>query len=136
MGVDMKYIILLFFLLLLSGCYSANTPEHYIHFGTRAYGIQYGGEKYFEVEPKNGPTYFFNQILTGKFSKTSTNAQKAYAYMYLARIKLRRNLLNEAISLLDKSEEYANLFPYKSELLAGYFYKMATLQKANDIMKN
>ena len=123
MGIDMKYIILLFFLLLLSGCYSANTPEHYIHFGTRAYGIQYGGEKYFEVEPKNGPTYFFNQILTGKFSKTSTNAQKAYAYMYLARIKLRRNLLNEAIPLLDKSEEYANLFPYKSELLAGYFYK-------------
>lgn len=49
--------------------------------------------------------------------------QKAYAYMYLARIKLRRNLLNEAIPLLEKSGKYANLFPYKSELLAGYFYK-------------
>ena len=43
--------------------------------------------------------------------------------MYLARIKLRKNLLNDAITLLDKSEEYSNLFPYKSELLAGYFYK-------------
>ena len=119
----MKYIILLFFLLLLSGCYSANTPEHYIHFGTRAYGIQYGGEKYFEVEPKNGPTYFFNQILTGKFSKTSTNAQKAYAYMYLARIKLRRNLLRI-------------YFRTRVNCWQATFTKMATLQKANDIMKN
>lgn len=122
-GNRMKGLILLFFLLLLSGCYTANTPEHYIHFGTRAYGIQYGGDKYFEIERKNGPTYFFNEIINGKFADVSTNAQKAYAYMYLARIKLRRNLLNEAIPLLDKSEEYANLFPYKSELLAGYFCK-------------
>lgn len=122
-GNGMKGLILLFFLLPLSGCYTANTPEHYIHFGTRAYGIQYGGDKYFEIERKNGPTYFFNEIINGKFADVSTNAQKAYAYMYLARIKLRRNLLNEAIPLLDKSEECANLFPYKSELLAGYFYK-------------
>ncbi len=70
-----------------------------------------------------GPTFYCNEIINGKFADLSTNAQKAYAYMYLARIKLRRNLLNEAISLLDKSEEYSNLFPYKSELLAGYFYQ-------------
>ena len=119
----MKYIIAFLLLLLLFGCYSTETVEYYVHSVARTYGIQYGGEKYFEKEPKMGPTFYCNEIINGRFSAVSTNAQKAYAYMYLARIKLRRNLLNEAISLLDKSEEYANLFPYKSELLAGYFYK-------------
>lgn len=119
----MKYIIAFLLLLPLFGCYSTETVEYYVHSVARTYGIQYGGEKYFEKEPKMGPTFYCNEIINGRFSAVSTNAQKAYAYMYLARIKLRRNLLNEAISLLDKSEEYANLFPYKSELLAGYFYK-------------
>ena len=123
MGIDMKYIIASLLLLPLFGCYSTETVEYYVHSVARTYGIQYGGEKYFEKEPKMGPTFYCNEIINGRFSAVSTNAQKAYAYMYLARIKLRRNLLNEAISLLDKSEEYANLFPYKSELLAGYFYK-------------
>ncbi len=119
----MKYIIASLLLLPLFGCYSTETVEYYVHSVARTYGIQYGGEKYFEKEPKMGPTFYCNEIINGKFADLSTNAQKAYAYMYLARIKLRRNLLNEAISLLDKSEEYSNLFPYKSELLAGYFYQ-------------
>lgn len=123
MGIDMKYIIASLLLLPLFGCYSTETVEYYVHSVARTYGIQYGGEKYFEKEPKMGPTFYCNEIINGKFADLSTNAQKAYAYMYLARIKLRRNLLNEAISLLDKSEEYSNLFPYKSELLAGYFYQ-------------
>ena len=119
----MKYIITSLLLLPLFGCYSTETVEYYVHSVARTYGIQYGGDKYFEKEPKMGPTFYCNEIINGRFSAVSTNAQKAYAYMYLARIKLRKNLLNDAITLLDKSEEYSNLFPYKSELLAGYFYK-------------
>lgn len=122
-GNRMKYVIALLLLSSLFGCYSTENVGYYVRSVARTYGIQYGGEKYFETEPKRGPTFYCNEIINGKFADVSTNAQKAYAYMYLARIKLRRNLLNEAIPLLDKSEEYANLFPYKSELLAGYFYK-------------
>ena len=135
MGIDMKYIIASLLLLPLFGCYSTETVEYYVHSVARTYGIQYGGEKYFEKEPKMGPTFYCNEIINGKFADLSTNAQKAYAYMYLARIKLRRNLLNEAISLLDKSEEYSNLFPYKSELLAGYFYKNGNVTESKRYYK-
>lgn len=131
----MKYIIASLLLLPLFGCYSTETVEYYVHSVARTYGIQYGGEKYFEKEPKMGPTFYCNEIINGKFADLSTNAQKAYAYMYLARIKLRRNLLNEAISLLDKSEEYSNLFPYKSELLAGYFYKNGNVTESKRYYK-
>lgn len=131
----MKHVVTLLLLSLLSGCYSTETVGYYIASVARTYGIQYGGEKYFETEPKMGPTFYCNEIANGKFADVSTNAQKAYAYMYLAKIKLRRNLLNEAISLLDKSEEYANLFPYKSELLAGYFYKNGNFSESKRYYK-
>lgn len=104
--------------------------EYYVHSVARTYGIECGGEKYFEKEPKMGPTFYCNEIINGRFSDVSTNAQKAYAYMYLARIKPRRNLLNEAIPLLEESGKYANLFPYKSELLAGYFYKKGNVTES------
>ena len=131
----MKYIIASLLLLPLFGCYSTETVEYYVHSVARTYGIQYGGEKYFEKEPKMGPTFYCNEIINGRFSAVSTNAQKAYAYMYLARIKLRKNLLNDAITLLDKSEEYSNLFPYKSELLAGYFYKNSNVTESKRYYK-
>ena len=78
MGIDMKYIIAFLLLLPLFGCYSTETVEFYVHSVARTYGIQYGGEKYFEKEPKMGPTFYCNEIINGRFSKVSTNAQKAF----------------------------------------------------------
>jgi hypothetical protein len=126
----MKWILLLL-LTPLFGCYSTNTSEQYVHSGTRAYQIQYGGEKYSPAEAKGGPSFFFSAITTGKFANTSTSAQKAYAYMYLAKIELKRNNLKEAISLLDKSEVQSNNFPYKYEILADYFYSNKDFIKSN-----
>ena len=116
----MKWVFL-FFSIFLFGCYSTNISEQCIHNATRAYSIQYGGKKYFDVETENGPTYWCSEIVEGKYAKTSTNTQKAYAYMYLAKIKLRRGLLVEALELFDKSEKQSNNFPYRYELLKNYF---------------
>ncbi len=50
--------------------------------------------------------------------------------MYLAKIKLRRGEESEALKLFDKSENEANLFPYRYDLLADYFYKNGKLYES------
>ena len=117
--------------LCLAGCSSRETPSNYIDFGTRAYGIHYGGAKYSASEPESGPTFFFREIVEGKFADVSTPAQKAYACAYLAKIELRRGNLDAAVSLLDRAQAHSNQSPYREEILGDYFYRIGNFSESD-----
>lgn len=130
MNVNMKFM-LLFLVALAVACSSMPISERYIHSGTRAFSIHYGGTQFSEPEPKSGPTYFFTALTTGKLKEESTPAQKAYAYTYLAKIELRKGNVPEALRLLNKAETESNLFPYKDEILGDYYFKNSDFSKSN-----
>lgn len=126
----MKFIVILLASLSV-GCSSTPMTERYIHSGTRAFSIHYGGTQFSEPEPESGPTYFFTALTTGKLKEESTPAQKAYAYTYLAKIELRKGNVPEALRLLNKAETESNLFPYKDEILGDYYFKNGDFSKSN-----
>ena len=114
-----------------AGCNSRETPKNYIDFGTRAYGIHYGGAKYSASEPESGPTFFFREIVEGKFADVSTSAQKAYACAYLAKIELRRGNVDAAVSLLDTAQAHSNQSLYREEILGDYFYRIGNFSESD-----
>ena len=131
MGIIMKFTILLSLSsVFLLACTSSHKVERYVHKATQAYYIHYGGHNYRDLEQSNGPTFFLNEIVNGNLKDIATNEQKAYAYMYLAKIELRKDKPLDAINLLEQSEQKSNLFPYRYELLADYYFKKGDFEKS------
>ena len=50
-----------------------------------------------------------------------SNAQRAYAIVYLAKLKLKHGDINSAINLLEKAENICKDFPYKYELMRDFY---------------
>lgn len=112
----MKKFLVVGLIIFLSSCYNGNLNivRDLLIKGVRAYNF-HSNIDYTTAEKR------FQAVLDR--NTLAKDEEKAYAYMYLAKIKLKNNEVNEAITLLNESEKLSKSFPYKYEILADYFYE-------------
>lgn len=87
--------------------------------GVRAYNF-HSNINYFTAEER------FQSVLDR--NTLAKDEEKAYAYMYLAKIRLKNDKIKEAIDLLKKSEKLSDNFPYEYEILSDYFYEKRDIE--------
>ena len=114
--------------ILLSSCYTASTDksEDLLFRGVNAY---YNSKNEYMTR------LIFEEVANREASVTP--CQKAYANVYLAKLKLKQGNVNSAICLLDKAEAICNNFPYKYEILRDFYilhHKKDLVQRYNNLL--
>ena len=112
----------------LSSCYtsSADKSEDLLFRGVKAY---YNSKNEYMTR------LIFEEVASRK--ETASSCQKAYANVYLAKLKLKKGDVESAIRLLDKAENICKNFPYKYELLRDFYMlhcKNDFAQKYNNLL--
>ena len=110
-----KFLVVVLIIFLVS-CQNGNVniTNNLLIRGVRAYNF-HSNIDYTTAEKR------FQEVLNR--NTLAEDEEKAYAYMYLAKIKLKNNKIEEAITLLDESEKLSDNFPYKYEVLSDFFYE-------------
>src|SRR5574344_600512 len=110
-----KILIASLIIILASSCYSSddiNSNENVIHRAVR--GFRAGTEN---IQSEK----LFKRIAAE--DSTATEAQKSYALMYLAKIQLSKNNIEEAKEFLAQAMQISETFPFEYEILGNYFYE-------------
>ena len=117
----MKKLLIIGVVVFLASCYSggSNTTNGILVRGVRAYNLR-ACNSHSDVNYETTEEYFQEVI---DRHTLATDEAKAYAYMYLAKIKLKKSDVENAVALLDKADKLSGNFPYKYEILADYFYE-------------
>ena len=102
-------------IIFLTSCSSGNldTTNTLLARGVRAYNF-HSNINYNTAEER------FQEVIDR--NTLATDEAKAYAHMYLAKIKLKNGDVDKAVGLLDKADSLSGNFPYKYEILADYSY--------------
>lgn len=109
----MKFNVLpLALVLLITSCYTNNADrsDELLFRGTNAY---YNSNNEYMIR------VIFEEVANRE--ECVSPAQKAYANVYLAKLKLRKGDVDSAICFLDKAEKTCKDFPYKYELMREYY---------------
>ena len=109
----MKYSILpLIFFVLFASCYTNSNDEsdNLLFRGTNAY---------YNSNNEHMTRSIFEEVANRK--ESASPAQKSYAMVYLAKLKLKHGDINSAINLLEKAENICKDFPYKYELMRDFY---------------
>lgn len=107
-----SHILPLVFSILLISCYtsSSDKSDNLLFRGTNAY---YNSRNEYMTR------CIFEEVANRK--ESVSNAQRAYAIVYLAKLKLKHGDINSAINLLEKAENICKDFPYKYELMRDFY---------------
>ncbi len=117
----MKKFLIVGSIIFLTSCQSENVniTNDLLVRGVRAYNF-HSNINYFTAEER------FQSVLDR--NTLAKDEEKAYAYMYLAKIRLKNDKIKEAIDLLKKSEKLSDNFPYEYEILSDYFYEKRDIE--------
>lgn len=117
----MKKFLIVGSIIFLTSCQreNVNITNDLLVRGVRAYNF-HSNINYFTAEER------FQSVLDR--NTLAKDEEKAYAYMYLAKIRLKNDKIKEAIDLLKKSEKLSDNFPYEYEILSDYFYEKRDIE--------
>ena len=124
------YMFIAAFSVFLVSCYtsSADKSEDLLFRGVKAY---YNSNNEYMTR------LIFEEVANRE--ESASPCQKAYANVYLAKLKLKKCDVDSAICLLDKAENMCKNFPYKYEILRDFYIlhgKKDFAQKYNGLLAN
>lgn len=121
-------LVVVLFIILTSSCYTNNSDESMdlLFRGTNAY---YNSNNEYMIR------LIFEEVANRK--ERVSSAQRAYANVYLAKLKLKKGDIDSAIRFLDIAENICKDFPYKYNILREFYLSHGNkdiAMKYNDLL--